>query len=87
MTDRNYVTFRGRGLNVSRRTIGSVKDTNAGFNLLAGAESLRGIIHPFGEARATLKDHSTFQIVAGLNITLGRHEAQGGLDQVGPVRR
>ena len=65
--------YLGGGLNVARRKVASVGSTKAGFNLFAGAESLRGIIHPFGEARATLKDHSTFQIVAGLNITLGRH--------------
>jgi hypothetical protein len=40
-----------------------------GLNLFAGAESLKGRVHPFAEARLVLGDGSRFQLVGGLNIT------------------
>lgn len=45
-------------------------DTRAGGNLFLGAESLRGRIHPFAEARVTLRRGTMFQLQGGLNITL-----------------
>jgi len=63
----------GGGVNFSRIDVGSADDTNVGLNLLAGAESLKGRIHPFAEARLIIGDGSRFQLAAGLNITLSAH--------------
>ena len=71
--DRPNWLYVGGGLNVARRSVAGEGDTDLGLNLLAGAESLKGRIHPFVEARLILADGSRFQIGAGLNITLGRH--------------
>lgn len=65
--------YVGGGLNLTTASRNGSDHTDAGANFLLGVESLRGIIHPFGEARLTLGDGSTFQIAAGLNITLGSH--------------
>ena len=65
--------YLGAGLNVARRGSSTAHATRAGLNLLAGAESLQGRIHPFAEFRFTANHGSTGQIAAGLNITLGRH--------------
>ena len=64
--------YVGAGLNIARVSNGA-SDTNAGLNLLAGAESLKGRIHPFAEFRFTAGDGSTAQIAAGLNFTFGRN--------------
>ena len=65
--------YVGGGLNVAHRSVSSESNTDLGLNLLAGAESLKGRIHPFAEARVVLGDGSRLQIAAGINITLGRH--------------
>ncbi len=65
--------YVGGGLNISRAAAGGVSSTDAGVNLLAGAESLRGTVHPFGEFRLTVGNGSTAQIAVGLNFTLGQH--------------
>jgi hypothetical protein len=65
--------YLGGGLNIARSGAGSVHDTRAGLNLFAGAESLKGRVHPFAELRFTANDGSTGQIAAGLNFTLARH--------------
>ena len=65
--------YVGTGLNFADRRIAGVGTTSAGLNLLAGVESLKGWVHPFGEARFTISDDSRFQLQAGLNFTLGRH--------------
>jgi len=67
--------YVGTGLNISRASGGggsstSGSSTNAGLNLFAGAESLKGRIHPFVEPRLIIGDGSRFQIAAGLNFTL-----------------
>ncbi len=64
--------YLGAGLNIARSSNGS-SNTDAGLNLFAGAESLKGRIHPFGEFRFTANHGSTAQLAAGLNFTLGRH--------------
>ena len=61
--------YVGGGLNVAH----GGDHTQAGLNLLAGAESLKGRIHPFAEFRFTANHGSTAQISAGLNFTLGHH--------------
>ena len=58
--------YLGGGLNVTR----SNSTTNARVNLIAGAESRRGTVHPFGEFRLTAGNGSTIQLVGGLNFML-----------------
>jgi hypothetical protein len=65
--------YLGGGLNIARSGRGSVHDTRAGVNLFAGAESLAGRVHPFGEFRFTANNGSSGQIAVGLNFTLGDH--------------
>ena len=65
--------YVGAGLNLSRFSFEGEGNTDAALNLLAGAESLRGRIHPFVEGRLVLGDGSRFQLAAGLNFTLGAH--------------
>ena len=65
--------YVGGGLNIARSGGGTASSTHAGFNLLAGAESLMGRVHPFGEFRFTANNGSTGQIAVGLNFTLGSH--------------
>lgn len=65
--------YVGGGLNIVRASFGNASNTDAGLNLLAGAESLRGTVHPFGELRITVGSGSTAQIAFGLNFTLGQH--------------
>ena len=64
--------YVGTGLNIARRSVRVAHSTKTGVNLFAGAESLRGRIHPFGEFRFTAGNGSTAQIAGGLNFTLGR---------------
>jgi hypothetical protein len=65
--------YVGAGLNITRFDAGTADDTDAGLNLLAGVESLKGMIHPFAEARLVVGSGSRFQLAAGLNFTLGSH--------------
>ena len=71
--DRPNWLYIGSGLNFADRRVSGVGRTHAGLNLFAGVESLKGWVHPFGEARFTVSDDSRFQLQAGLNVTLGRH--------------
>lgn len=64
--------YLGAGLQIARRAVSEGSDTNAGANLIVGAESLAGRVHPFGEFRVTVGDGSSAQIAAGLNFTLRR---------------
>lgn len=63
--------YAGAGLNFARSSIGSVHHSHAGANFFAGAESLKGRVHPFGEFRFITNDGSTGMIAVGLNFTLG----------------
>lgn len=65
--------YVGGGLNIARASFGGASSTDAGVNLIAGAESLRGTVHPFGELRVTIGSGSTAQIAFGVNFTLGQH--------------
>ena len=71
--DRPAWLYVGGGLNVARFSNDGDADTDLGLNLLAGAESLKGRIHPFVEGRLILAEDVRLQIGAGLNITIGRH--------------
>lgn len=63
--------YVGTGLNIARSSVGTLHHTDAGLNLIAGVESLKGRIHPFGEGRLIVSDETRFQLAAGLNFTLG----------------
>lgn len=63
--------YVGGGLNVTRTKV-TVSHTDANANLLAGIESRRGTVRPFGEFRLTVGHGSTVQLVGGLNFTLSR---------------
>ena len=71
--DRPRWFYIGGGLNLTTVSLSGASNTDAGANLFAGAESLRGRIHPFLEARAILSNSSSLQLQGGLNITLGHH--------------
>jgi hypothetical protein len=68
--------YVGAGLNIrhTRRQRSdenrATDDNQAGLNLIAGVESLRGRVHPFAELRFTANKRSTTQLSAGLNFTL-----------------
>jgi hypothetical protein len=62
--------YVGGGLNVTRNKAGSYSHTDARANLIAGAETLTGTFHPFGEIRLTAGHGSTVQLVGGVNFSL-----------------
>ena len=62
--------YAGAGLGFRMRSFNDNDNTDTGFNMFFGAESLRGRVHPFGEARVTLSDGSMFMLVGGLNFTI-----------------
>ena len=62
--------YVGTGLNISRFSFNGNSKSDAGLNLFAGAESLKGRVHPFGEIRLTVGNGSTAQLAGGLNFTL-----------------
>jgi len=62
--------YAGAGLGLERVDIGPFDDTDPGVNLFMGAETLRGRIHPFAEARLRFADRNSFVLAAGLNFTL-----------------
>ncbi|HEY3935653.1 MAG TPA: hypothetical protein VGL65_13660 [Gemmatimonadales bacterium] len=64
--------YFGTGINLHYQNIDDDHLTQAGWNLIMGAESLRGQIHPFAEMRVTVTDHTRFQMQAGLNVTLAK---------------
>lgn len=63
--------YVGSGLNIARSSVSTFHSTKAGVNLFAGAESLKGRVHPFGEFRVTAGNGSAVQMAGGLNFTLG----------------
>jgi hypothetical protein len=65
--------YLGAGLNLARRSAGSASDTQTGLNLFAGAESLRGRVHPFAELRMVASNGTSTQLAFGLNFTLHGH--------------
>lgn len=65
--------YLGAGLNLARRSAGSVSDTQTGLNVFAGAESLRGRVHPFAELRVVASNSTSAQFAFGLNFTLHGH--------------
>ncbi len=64
--------YVGGGVGVLNRTEGDFSNTDVGANLLMGLESRSGWIHPFAEGKVLLHDRSQFQLIGGLNLTIGR---------------
>jgi hypothetical protein len=64
--------YAGGGLGIVNRNEGDFSNTDLGANLLFGIESRVGWIHPFGEAKLMLHDRSQFQLIGGVNLTLGQ---------------
>jgi len=64
--------YAGGGLGVVSRTVGDFSHTDVGANLLLGLESRSGWVHPFVEGKVLLHDNSQFQLIGGLNLTIGR---------------
>ncbi len=62
--------YLGTGLGIAHRSVGDSSKSDAGLNLFAGAESLKGRVHPFGEARVTIANGSQAMLVGGLNFTI-----------------
>lgn len=65
--------YAGPGLNILYQSVGDSDDADLGLNLFGGIETRRGPVHPFLEARALVHDNTSFQLVFGLNFTLGKH--------------
>ncbi len=62
--------YLGTGLGITNRAVGDFDKSDAGLNLFVGAESLKGRVHPFGEARVTIADGSQAMLVGGINFTI-----------------
>lgn len=63
--------YAGGGLGIVNRNEGDFSNTDLGVNLLMGIESRVGWIHPFAEGKILLHDRSQFQLIGGINLTLG----------------
>ena len=62
--------YVGGGVNVLHTSGGGGSATDTGWDLLGGLESRLGYTHPYVEARVLHHDRSTWQLSAGLNVTL-----------------
>lgn len=63
--------YAGAGLGIINRNEDGFSNSDLGANFLMGIESAIGWIHPFAEGKLMIYDRSSFQMVAGVNITLG----------------
>ena len=64
--------YAGAGIGVTNRNEDGFSNSDIGANLLFGVESQIGWLHPFAEGKFMIYDRTQFQVVAGVNITLGR---------------
>jgi hypothetical protein len=64
------VFYFGGGVNWLRASGGGASNTDTGWDLMFGLESRWGVTHPYFEGRVITHSNSTFQIAAGLNITI-----------------
>ncbi len=62
--------YVGGGVNALRAHAGNTSTTDTGWDLFAGLETRLGYSHPYIEGRALEHGRSTFQLMAGINITL-----------------
>ena len=72
-TRNQFGFYAGPGLNVLYSSNEDTDDADLGLNLFGGVETRRGNVHPYFEGRVLLHDNTSFQLVFGLNFTLGRH--------------
>ena len=63
--------YAGAGVGIVNRNTRETHTTDVGANLLMGVESRTGWIHPFAEGKIQLHDRAMFQMIGGVNITLG----------------
>jgi hypothetical protein len=63
--------YAGAGVGIVNRNTRETHSTDVGANLLMGIESRTGWVHPFAEGKIQLQDRAMFQMIGGLNITLG----------------
>jgi hypothetical protein len=64
--------YLGGGLNIARFSNNGNGHSDTGVNLLVGAESRKGNVHPFSEFKYTSSRGGNGQISVGLNFTLAR---------------
>lgn len=62
--------YVGGGVNYMRASAGGFSAGDTNINMFGGVEMKGRRLSPYGEARFTLGDGSTFQLVGGLNISL-----------------
>jgi len=62
--------YVGGGLDALRAHAGSTSATDTGWDLLGGIETRLGYSHPYIEGKVLQHNGSTFQLMAGINITL-----------------
>ena len=62
--------YLGGGVNYQNASAGGVSNGDAGWDLLFGFESRRGVAHPYLEGRLLGHGTTSFQIGAGLNFTI-----------------
>ena len=62
--------YVGGGVNALRAHAGSTSNTDTGWDLLGGIETRLGYSHPYIEGKVLEHNGSTFQLMAGINITL-----------------
>jgi len=67
----NFQFYTGGGFGLLYRDIGGISDTDPGVNMLGGVDARIGRVHPFVEARVGWHDNTMFQLMTGLNFTLG----------------
>ena len=63
--------YLGGGLGILRSSYRSAHHNSVGANLLFGVDSKKGAVRPFAEGRVLLNDNTSFQLVGGLNFSLG----------------
>lgn len=73
-TQEGFSVYAGGGLNLRYRSVAGLDDTSVGLNVLGGAMTEMGTVHPFAEGRVMLHDDSSFQIVVGLNFVIATRE-------------
>lgn len=62
--------YVGGGVNALRTHAGGTSNTDTGWDLLGGVETRLGYSHPYIEGKVLEHNASTFQLMAGINITL-----------------
>ena len=69
----SYGFYVGPGLGILYSSFDDEDDADLGLNIFGGIETRRGNVHPYLEGRVLIHDNTSFQLVFGLNFTLGKH--------------